>query len=274
MMTRNSNHWKTSRQNVPIIGTNAGGFTLAELLVVIAIIAILAGLLFPAQMKSLRQAQRAACASNVRQLAIANIGYAADHGYFVAAAEDIWIKNSKRWHGARSSASKPFDPSEGPLAEYTGSDKSLKECPAFRVKEPGFEAGCGGYGYNAAGVGSQSYLYGTFSGSARGMAPELIVNPASTVMFADAAFMETKKGKTRLVEYSFAEPYFNLSDSSPVEIFRAIPSIHFRHDGCANVAWVDGHVTSEQMGTSYSASLAAQHFGWFGPSDNSLFDPY
>lgn len=249
------------------------GFTLIELLVVIAIIGLLAGLVLPAQLKSHRAALRTACANNIRQLALANMAYAADNGFFVAAAEDIWSKNNKRWHGTRTSASKPFEPENGPLANYLGAGKTIRECQAFRVKEPGFEAGCGGYGYNAAGVGSQAYLYGTISGSERGMPPEKIVSPASTVMFADAAFLESKRGRTRLIEYSFAEPFYNLSDSAPVEIYRAIPSVHFRHDGLANVAWADGHVTAEHLDQQYSAPLSDLKIGWFGPADNSLFDP-
>lgn len=248
-------------------------FTLIELLVVMAIIAILAALVLPALSSSLEVSRRAACASNIRQLAIANHTYAADHQTFVAAAADVWSGNRTRWHGARNSSGASFDSSLGPLAAYLGSDGRVKQCPSFRPDEKGFEAGCGGYGYNVRGVGSQAYLLGSYAGAMTGMPPDQIANPAGTVMFADAAFIQAKKSGVRLIEYSFAEAYYHVADNQPRESSKSIPSIHFRHADLANVAWVDGHVSAERLETEYNQTYTKKKFGWFGPADNSLFDP-
>jgi prepilin-type processing-associated H-X9-DG protein len=53
-----------------------------------------------------------------------------------------------------------------------------------------------------------------------------------------------------------------------------MPSIHFRHRGHANVAWCDGHISAERMTLSDGPSMEEFEIGWFGPPDNSLFDPF
>ncbi len=70
-----------------------------------------------------------------------------------------------------------------------------------------------------------------------------------------------------LIEYSFAEPPQFAGGGTPW------PTIHFRHRGRANVAWADGHVSSETLERTDCRS-ADHALGWFGPDDNSLFDPF
>ena len=63
-------------------------FTLIELLVVISIIALLIGILLPALGAARSAARAMQCSSNIRQLAIGNYAYAAEHHQMLAANWD------------------------------------------------------------------------------------------------------------------------------------------------------------------------------------------
>ena len=119
---------------------------------------------------------------------------------------------------------------------------------------------------DALGVGSEACLPDG-GGTTVGMRPAALAAPAHTVMFADAAYLQGSGAKAKLIEYSFAEPPRFADGGTPW------PTIHFRHRGRANVAWADGHVTAEVLDRS-GDRFKARELGWFGPDDNTLFDPF
>lgn len=263
-------------------------FSLLELLVAISVMALLAGILAPALASARRAAQAAACASNIRQLQLANNLYANEHaGRFIPGAEDF-LGNLHRWHGSRSRASEPFDAAGGPITPYLGaaaSSRAVRVCPTFApalralaASGLGFERSAGGYGYNNAFVGVERRREKgrwLLESDARGSRRDRFAHPADTIAFTDAAFA-SDRGVEGLIEYSFAEP--RIWPDSPGA--RPDPSIHFRHAGRASVAWLDGHVSSERRGFTVAgwfarADSGALGLGWIGGADsddNRLFD--
>jgi len=179
-----------------------------------------------------------------------------------------------------------------------------------------YEVGCGGYGMNSLYVGSKGYKVpcGWMSDFETKMEKDspsprpAVRDPQNVILFADTAiavntaeWFEPPRYE-EVGEYSFAEANYwtNASNDSPVPPFgwgdgipdlkpgysaeavdlnRSIsPSLHFRHNGQLNVAWCDGHVTSESpmfsrvidvFGTE--VDYGGFKLGWFGPDDNTLF---
>jgi prepilin-type processing-associated H-X9-DG protein len=213
-----------------------------ELLVVIAIIGILAAMVFPVFAQARETARRSVCMSNLKQLSLAMLMYCDDNdGSFVPAQSP---DNLMRWHGVRLTTEDPFVPEWGPLWEYM-KNRDLKRCPSFDPanEDQGFEQGTGGYGYNS------QYVGGSPASDLDAMCvpakQSSISDPTGTIMLADTAFMDCEG---YMFEYSFVEAPFYAVWGSPTN-----PSIHFRHNGLANVAWCDGHVTKEPMTMTHSS---------------------
>lgn len=243
------------------------GVTLIELLAVLAIAGTLIAIAVPVTRAARRGAQTAQSSSNIRQLAIANLGYAVDNGGRFAPATDAG--NLRRWHGSRTSVSKPFEGRGGFLAPYLGESGMVQRCPVFDrevLSRTSFEQGSGGYGYNALYIGANP----------RG-GPEYvnrIPRPDRTVMFATTALARAEG----LQEYPFAEPLRAPNPDGTLGL-ELQPSVHFRHGGRALVAWCDAHVTAEAPNTAtgpnyYGGDNRAAAIGWFGPTDdNGYWNP-
>ncbi len=274
-------------RNRPRVCFGLYGFTLIELLVVIAIVALLAAILFPVFVSVQESGKKAKCNTQLKQLAAAMISYAYDNsGRFVPAASDIYTSGGghNRWHGYRENIGDSFDPTKGPLWKYLGRTNGIKECPSaprfLANSEEGlsldaFESGCGGFGYNAMYVGGTYYRNSGVRKYQEASLISEICQPSRTILLADTAMVTNPSGRM-YIEYSFVEPPHPVTVSGVNSNMWMSPSIHFRHRNSANVAWCDGHVTSEKMSFSrqniYMVDGKSVSLGWFGPQDNSLFD--
>ncbi|MBL8745126.1 MAG: type II secretion system protein [Phycisphaerae bacterium] len=256
-----------------------------ELLVVIAVIALLVGILLPALGKARRAALATECASNIRQLQLANDLYSSDHDErFMPGAASIETANLHRWHGTRAGLGEAFSPERAPMTLYLddAGSRGVRACPVFvstieslAARSLGFERGCGGYGYNNAYAGTDRApaahdpdLLEVVTDRA-GARRTRFTAPSRSVGFADAALAADET-----IEYSFIEPPF----WPHLPRYRPDPSAHFRHDGGASVVWLDGHVSAERMTHSESSGLypldpRGVGIGWFGDAEsNTLFD--
>ncbi len=241
-------------------------FTLVEILLTVAIIAILATATLGLYKWSRTRAGITLSSNNLHQLVIANLNYATDHaGYFCPAQDE---RNLRRWHGSRRNIEEAFEPEGGFLTPYLGNDKRLETCPLLaRVLDgkASFEDGSGGYGYNATYIGGRP-------GDIYAPAALLDIEVASrTVMFATTALSKTDG----IQEYPFAEPPFAPTESGG-RAWDLQPSVHFRADGKALVAWCDGRVTLEKPRAwsdtnFYGGNNEKDLVGWFGPEEENGF---
>lgn len=242
------------------------GFTLVELLVVILLVAALSVLAYSGTRRFITSARVAESSNNLRSLAIANTTYLADNGVYCPADDR---SDNRKWHGARKSSGGRFDPTQGFLSPYLGKSMRVTVCPLFRALVEGsssYEYGAGGYGYNAAYIGGYpGGGYDSITKIRNPQRPANVPNPGRTVMFTTAAYAQP----AGLQESSYCEPPFWDDGSKPS------PTVHFRANGKALVAWCDGSVTAESKNAStpgfnpHGGDAEKWNLGWFGPDDNN-----
>ena len=249
-------------------------FTLIELLVVIAIIAILAAMLLPALSAARESARSSSCISNQKQVALAFQSYTMDN-------RDMYppyrLATKTYTNPPYNSSSNPswvlvllvngylgdVQASNGDLGYFDPGAKFAFKCPSmtgasgnqswdktlFRSQE------YPDYGYNYLHIGSGTH---DTSASEAPVTTGGIANPPDTVLIADAYRADLS---VRGCGYYTLLPYWTNSKGYGV--------LHGRHNGSVNVAWCDGHVSSEPTkgGADESTYTATSN-----PYIGSIFD--
>lgn len=134
--------------------------SLPAILVVIAILALLVAILIPSLKFAQDRIKQAKCASNLHQIALAGLAYAADNnGYFP--------KPNTLQHPFKVGGTLPGeDPASRPLNEYVDNNFKLFVCPADTVPykpDAGAASWAGTPFYQTQGT---SYLYNSYVGEA------------------------------------------------------------------------------------------------------------
>lgn len=211
-------------------------FSLIELLVVVSIIAILAALLLPGVALVRGAARKVVCAGNLRQILVASFAYSTDwHGMQVPAYSpgDTGPSNARRHWGGFLQGYLEYDPDRTVL--FAASDLKPLVCPESPRRF--------GYGHNYVGNG----LWNNGNASLQRFVPtSQISRPSEKVYYVDsiaAALGITVTGTSDTGAFGCWHPYVNSGATWPPAF-----TVNFVHHQSANVAWVDGHVSSMARG--------------------------
>ncbi|MGI5819910.1 MAG: prepilin-type N-terminal cleavage/methylation domain-containing protein [Armatimonadota bacterium] len=182
------------------------GFTLIELLVVIAIIAILAAILFPVFARAREKARQSSCLSNTKQILIGVQMYSQDYDETLPRSR-FWVAGTSN-HYLYTRAVRPYVKNE-----------QLFLCPSALNAAYCEDWGSSphrsqvSYGYNHDNENSNAKLAG-------------IEYPAETILIADGS------------------GYAWIPTADPVAVEGTDYRIQARHNGTANLGFVDGHAKS------------------------------
>ena len=213
-------------------------FTLIELLVVITIIAVLAAILLPALRKAKEAAYAATCKSNMRQLAVACLGYASDNGGRFPPDYIQYVPYT--WKGQYNAGGAWFPWCSGVfLGPYIGNTSSCSSGFADQIPTTNLLY-CPMFIYqNSAGYAKHGIGYSTFGfATGRDTLVDSATNPARVV-----ALVDTAGDKTWNMSFQWKPDGTNKIETG---------NASYRHLGFANVAFVDGHVdTSQNLPADY-----------------------
>ncbi|MFC7337764.1 prepilin-type N-terminal cleavage/methylation domain-containing protein [Haloferula chungangensis] len=218
------------------------GFTLTELMVVIVIVSILSAIGFSVSKRAISKARTSACLSNLRQMAIIATTEASERGYYPP------ITSQTKGSGGAVS-------NNGDHFYSLITHQSCASCPA--AKFTGFDPDNGkiitSYGANPSIMPNHvTNDDGTTSNPL--VRPAQIKRPSEVILLGDSAQFTSKPRALGFISRWYGkmtgdQKFANRSLTTaevPAGGFwdEDVPTLPFRHDGKANVVFVDGHAAT------------------------------
>lgn len=220
----------------------AAAFTMVELLVVIAIISVLVGLLAPSLSGVGAGSRSLRCQANLRQMTAAANNYAAMYDAYPAAIryESVnGVFQKVAWDWVTTFTNKVVSP--GALWTFTDNPGEAMQCPDFDGSATFGGDPYTGYNYNTSYIGGEAPFPQTGWAMVRkGVPPHACSRGAQCAMFGEGGW---KNGANK-----FMRAPLNSEGASLGVIYGGGQA--FRHRGCTNVGYVDGHVGPANRGHS------------------------
>lgn len=221
------------------------GFTLIEHLVIITILLVLAAILFPVFAHIPEKSPRVSCMSNLKQIGMASHLYMQDYDdrMFLTYSDDRLPGGAPRtyqawWYSYVDLRTGKTLPEKALLYPYM-KNNGIKGCPLAPETLSGTAdpAPTQGYAFNT------TYLCPSCT-TPPSAAPALladITTPAETILMGDGGFL--RETDAALGRTGTLNPPFKPAPSTTTTPY---PTTHGRHNGMANLLWLDGHVKTMQ----------------------------
>lgn len=210
-------------------------FTLIELLVVISIIAILMAILMPTLTMARAAGKQLFCLSNLRQMAIATQSYANEYNGFYPIGYYRKKENGRKieynWDFTIVTQGSRVTIQPG-LLWMGDTNKKIQQCPSFKGDSNTRYDPYTGYNYNTSYIG-----HGEKETVEKPAKLIEVRKPGHCALFGDG---QAGGGSNKFMRAPWPDDADRFS-------YRAAGAQGYRHNKKTNVAWCDGHASSQRQ---------------------------